>query len=52
MNIAEYKKITIPSQYFMFYSGKHDEAVYILVDINIHVGKDVGIGHYVCDVLD
>ena len=36
----------------MYFSGKHDELVYILVSIMLRVGKDMNSVHYVCDVLD
>ena len=36
----------------MSFSGKHDEAVYILVAIKLHAGNDINSGNYVCDVLD
>ena len=45
-------KFSLPSQYSVSFSGKHDEAVYILVDIKLHDGKDMDSGHYVCDILD
>ena len=51
MNI-EKKNISLPSQYSTSFSGKHDEAVYILVAIKLRVVKDMDSGHYVCDVLD
>ena len=36
----------------MSFSGRHNEVVYILVPIKIHVSKDMGSGHYICDELD
>ena len=36
----------------MYFSGIHDEVVYIMVSINLLVVKGVDIGHFVCDVLD
>ena len=33
------------------FSGIHDEVVYILVSINIHIGKDMYSGHYACYLL-
>ena len=36
----------------MYFSGRHDEVVYIMVSINIHVGKYMDSGHYIFDVLD
>ena len=41
-------KIALPSQYSMSFSGIHDEVVYIMVSINIHVGKDMDSRHYAC----
>ena len=35
----------------MYFSGKYDEVVYILVAINIYVVNDMDSGHYVRDVL-
>ena len=32
----------------MSFSGKRDEEVYIIVSINLHVGKYMDSGHYVC----
>ena len=45
-------KIALPSQYYAYFSVSHDEVVYILVSINIDVGKDMDSGQYICDVLD
>ena len=36
----------------MSFSGKYDEAVYIILSINIRVGKDMDSGPYLCDVFD
>ena len=44
-------KIALPSHYFVYFSGIHDEVVFITVSINIHVGKDMDSGHYLCGVL-
>ena len=52
MNIAKIKQKFPSITLFHEFSGKHDEAVYILVAINIHVGKDIYNGRYVCYVLD
>ena len=35
----------------MSFPDKHVEVIYILVSIKLHIGNDVGKGHYVCDVL-
>ena len=43
-------KKSLPSQYSMSFSGRHDEVVYILLSINIRDSKDMDSGHYVCDV--
>ena len=45
-------KIYLTLQYSMYFSDKHDEVVYIMISIKIHVGKDMDIGHYVWDILD
>ena len=36
----------------MSFSVKHDKVVYIIVSINLHVGKYMDSGNYVCDILD
>ena len=35
----------------MSFPGIESEVLYILVSINLHIGKDMDKGHYVCDVL-
>ena len=45
-------KFYLPSQYSIYFSGSHDEVVYIMVSIKIHVGEYMNGGHFVCDVLD
>ena len=45
-------KISLTLQYSMYFSDKHDEVVYIMISIKIHVGKDMDSGHYVWDILD
>ena len=41
------KKNPPPSQYSMSFTGKHTEVVYIIVSINIIIGKDMYTVHYV-----
>ena len=36
----------------MSFLGEHYKVVYIIVSINIYVGKDMDSYHYVYDVLD
>ena len=36
----------------MYFSGSHDEVVYIMASIKLHVGRDTDSDHYICDVLD
>ena len=45
-------KIALPSQYSIYFSGRHPEVIYILVSIKLHIGDDMYKDHYVCDVLD
>ena len=35
----------------MSFSSSHDEVIFIMTSINIHVGKDMDICHYVCYLL-
>ena len=35
----------------MSFTGKDAEAVYIIVSIKLHIGKYMGSGQYVCDIL-
>ena len=51
-NIAKIKQNCPSITIFRAFSGKHDEVVYILVSIKLHVRKDMDSGHYICDVLD
>ena len=52
MNIAP-KKNNCPSiTIFNVFLGKHDEDVYIIVSVKLHIGKYMDSGHYVCDILD
>ena len=52
MNIAKIKiKISLPSQYSVYFSYSDDEGVYIMVSIKIHVGKDMDSVHYYWDAL-
>ena len=36
----------------MSFSGKHTEAIYIIVYIKMHISNDMDKVHYFCDVLD
>ena len=36
----------------MYVPGKHDELLYVLVSIKIHIGNHIHSVHYVYDVLD
>ena len=38
-------KMALPSQYSMYLSGSHDEVVFILVSLKLHVGKNMDSGH-------
>ena len=46
------RKISLPAQYYMSFPGIESEVFYILVSINLHIGKYMDKGNYVCDVLD
>ena len=45
-------KISPPSQNSMSFPGIDYEVLYILVSIKLRIGKDMDMGHYVCDALD
>ena len=36
----------------MSFPDKHLEVLCILVSIKLHIGNDMDIGHYICDILD
>ena len=36
----------------MSFTDIDHEVLYIHVSVNIHIGKDMDKGHYVCDILD
>ena len=44
--------IFLPLQYSVSFPGKNYEEVYIIFPTNLHIGKDMDSGHYICDVLD
>ena len=35
----------------MYFPGKHDEVIYIIVSVKLHIGNDMDKCYYVCDVL-
>ena len=52
MNTKKIKQKILTVQYSMSFPGIYPEVLYILVSINLHIGKDMYKGHYVCDLLD
>ena len=41
---------SLPSKYFIYFSGSDDKVVCILFSIKMSAGKDMYIGQYICDV--
>ena len=52
MNTTKIKQKILTVQYSMSFPGIDPEVLYILVSMNLHICKDMYMGHYVCDVLD
>ena len=44
-------KTSLPAQYSMSFPGIDSEVLYIIVSIQINIGKDMDKGHYICDVI-